>query len=134
MKKLLAGAAMLLTISAINAAEPPSKKEFMADEARRAQFEKAQQAGMMAGARKQLLAECEANTLEADKKQYCGCFKERLDALSDEDLFYESVIAYEWHVKKVEAKAANDGARFAELDRQQKSASSMQDIDKSCKR
>lgn len=98
------------------AQEEPSFSEFFAIEENKEKYETLMNMGAMQKARDQMISICKKWAVDKENlEQRCKCAKEEFAKVSDEMLFYVSILAFNRYQAKVEALKNGDKERFEEL-------------------
>ena len=106
----------------------PTQEEYFADPDNQARFEQLSDMGMMAKARESMMQSCATQTTID-----CDCVKTKIDNVSDETLYYESMMAYEAIQEITDAIQAGDNELAEKLKaEQQNRTSELSDIEQSC--
>ena len=117
----------IINFAAFSYAEP-TMKEYFADPDNKAKFEQLSNMGMLTKARDGMIQSCNTQTTVD-----CDCVKTKIDAVSDETLYYESMMAYEAIQKITDAIKAGDNELAEKLKtEQQNRTSELSQIEQSC--
>lgn len=111
----------------------PTMDEFYDNPDNQAGFDQATSQGTLQQAREQMVQRCEQEAARGGEAMDCACFSERLTKVSDKELFYESMLAFEQYQKMVAARQAGDEARVEALRKEAAERKGpMQEIGEAC--
>ncbi|MEX0730147.1 MAG: hypothetical protein WED00_04345 [Aquisalimonadaceae bacterium] len=97
----------------------PTIERFYADEENQSRFEVAQRMGHLRSARIGFTEQCEeSNFDEFNGKLDCDCFTQEIERATDEEIYFESVLAYQLFVQRVEARRSGQDKHYKQLQRE----------------
>ena len=109
-----------LSLANIAQADERSMSEFYADPQYQAFYGQTKQAGKFKELRKSLVSGCLKEPLEEKQtsdelNQKCACVAEKLKSISDEVIFYESIMSYERYQARDKATKNKDFKQVSQL-------------------